>query len=158
MPRSEHPTGWFEGEVTGHGFIEASTGTPQVFVGLRSDEGHEITAFLALTEAAVEHTVKKLRACGFKGFDFAQIEDGTLLVGNKVRYQVQDNEYNGQVRRQVGWINDPNSSPFERSQTAAQNARRFNDLLRANPPESTKPASTSPPPPPAPVLPGDIPF
>lgn len=144
MPHDQHPTGWFLGEVIDHGFNEAGTNTPQIFVRLRSEAG-EITAFLSMTEKAIEYTVKKLRACGYVGFDFGELEDGKLLIGNQVKYQVTSETYNGETRSKVGWINDPNSSGMERSETAAANARRFNAILKANPPEANgKPKAAAP--------------
>ena len=86
-----HPAGKsFSGTITDHGFSETQGGNFQIFVTIENNEsGQKITAFLALSEKAAEWTVKKLRACGYDGFDFNELADGERLRGNVVLYDVE---------------------------------------------------------------------
>jgi hypothetical protein len=161
-----HPAGQFEGTIVDHGISEAKTGTPQVFLKIESSKGgRTIYAYLALTDNAVEFTVIKLRNAGFTGSSFAELEDGSLLKGNVIDYKVEHEVYNGQTRAKVGWIGDPNGGA-KRSVEAAQNARRFDAALRANPalaqPATSRTSQPAIPPGPAPAADladaGDIPF
>ena len=159
MARELHPEGkGFRGIITDHGIIEAKSGTPQVFVKIQnSDEpSHNATAFMALTDKAVEWTVKKLRGCGYTGFDFQELGDGTLLAGNQVLYQVEHEAGpDGVIRDKVGWINDPNSSGLQSSDAAVANSARFNEILKQFPPEN-KPQTPAGSPPPVPA--GSVPW
>jgi hypothetical protein len=135
-----HPAGkGFRGVVTDHGFSEAGTGADQVFVTIQNSNTPErsITAFLAMTDKAIKWTVKKLRACGFTGYDFTDLADGKLLVGHEVIYEVEHDVFEGETKAKVGWINNPDDRGFERSESAKQNAARFNDVLKQNPPQNT---------------------
>ena len=149
MPQSEnqrqlHPAGKsFAGVILDHGFSETKNGASQIFVAIQNAEsGAEITAFMSLAETmtrtgkqVVEYTIEKLRRCGFTGFSMAELADGELLKGNEIRYEVVHETFEGVIRDKVGWINSPGSG-VERSATAEQNAARFDELLKQNPPEN----------------------
>lgn len=132
-----HPTGWHMGRITDHGFSEASTGADQLFVAFQTDHGL-ITAYMQLSDKVtktgktiIEYTVDKLRACGFKGSSFGELEDGTALRGNEALVEVIHDTYEGKTTAKVNWIRDPNSSGVTRSASAAKSATRFDAVLKA---------------------------
>lgn len=137
--RELHPAGKnFRGEIVTTGFSDTKGGDPQIFVSImNSDTGEQITKFLSMSEKAIEWTVKQLRRCGYHGFDFAELDDGTLLAGNQVLYDVEHNinPNTNQMQAQVGWLNDPNRVGIQRSENAAANAKRFNEILKQFPPD-----------------------
>jgi len=138
MPHDLHPAGkGFLGTITDHGFSESKDGASQVFLTIQNDDNpqHIITKFLSMSEKAIEWTVKQLRRAGFTGYDFTDLADGQLLVGNQVRYEVEHEEWDGEIRAKVGWINDPDRVGIQRSDSAASNAKRFNAVLKQHPPE-----------------------
>ena len=155
MPQAEnqrqlHPQGKsFRGVILDHGFSDTKSGKPQVFVAIQNaDTGAEITAFMSLAETVTrsgktvaEYTVEKLRRCGFTGFSMSELADGELLKGNEIRYEVIHEAFEGVTRDKVGWINNPGGAGIERSATAEQNAARFDDLLKQNPPGNDAPIS-----------------
>lgn len=154
--RELHPVGKnFNGEILTHGFSETKNHKEQVFVSIKNTEtGKEITAFMSLSDKVtrsgkkvVEYTIEKLRRCGFRGYQMAELASGELLKGNEILYEVEhetytDNNGNEVTTDKVGWINDPNGGGVERSAVAAQNASRFDALLRDNPPENKPAANT----------------
>ena len=150
--RNLHPAGKnFRGEIVTHGFSEAGTGAEQIFITIaNADTGEQITKFLSLSEKAIEWTVKQLRRCGYTGFDFADLESGDLLAGNPILYDIEHspNPNTGEMQAKVGWLNDPNRAGIQRSENAAANAKRFNEILKQFPPEKTtaqpKPAMSHP--------------
>ena len=146
-----HPAGkGFRGTITDHGFSEAKSGSDQLFLVIRNNETDRlITKYLALTDAAIEWTVKQLRRAGYSGFSLSDLADGQRLVGNEVAYDVEHeiNPATGATVAKVGWINDPNRVGIQRSQNAATNAARFDAVLKKFPPDQ-----------PAKVADDDIPF
>lgn len=144
MSDNLHPAGKnFRGTIVDYGFSETKDGREQVFVKLQNDDtGEIVTAFMALTEKAAEWTVKKLRACGFNGFSFEDLDDGGVaLRGNKVLYEVEHDTYNGKTTAKVGWINKPGG--IRRAENGARNAARFNSILLEFPPDDPAPQSPS---------------
>lgn len=138
MNNDQHPTGWFEGEIVENGLTESKEGNPQVYIKIKNTDGGydgaPMTAFLSLSEKALKWTVDKLRASGFKGFNIEDLGEEDLLAGNIVKYQVTDNEYNGETTRQIGWIRDPNAGTFRATDLRKANKKLIADALKANPP------------------------
>lgn len=152
MPQRELiPEGYYYGVVTDHGFgpDEGKTGTPYLSVAfdLEDMKTHEaigsITAYLYLSDKAIEKTVEKLRAIGFVGNDASELADGTKLRGMRCQVQIIHESYtNPQTNEtkmtvKVGWINSENYQPsgVAHSDTAAKaNASRLSALLKAKPP------------------------
>jgi len=137
-----HPAGWFFGHVTNHGFSDSKGGNPQIFVSFEdeADSSNRITAFLSMTDASIEYTVKKLRACGYVGSELDELWDGQLLAGNRVRYQVLHESYDGKMYAKVGFVNDPDYVGIQRSENARANSSRFNYILTKFPPTEQKKA------------------
>jgi len=150
MPRELHPEGRFFGNITDHGFSESKNGADQIFLSIENEDNaaHTITTFLSMNgevseaakgrdpdaKPAVHYTVISLRNAGFTGFDFGELEDGTLLKDNRIGYVIEHETWEGTVRDKVKWINDPNRSGIKRSENAKANATRLNSFLKQNPP------------------------
>jgi hypothetical protein len=93
------------------GLGETSTGKEQVAVEFETvnedgSPGEHITWFGFFTEKSLEHTVKALRACGWRGDDLTNPEG---IGDNEVAIVVEHEEYNGEVRAKVKWVNAPGS-------------------------------------------------
>lgn len=128
-----HPAGDFRAEILDHGFSETQSGTPQFVVKFRT-EHDTINGYFAMTDRAIEHTIKKIRAMGYEGDDLSDLEDGALLRGLFCSIQVTHDTYNGQVSAKVGWVNPDGYTPgVKKSAAAAANAKRFNSLLKKIP-------------------------
>lgn len=115
-----------------HGFSEASTGTPQMFVVFENEHGDQITWYSTMgmradgsvSEKAMEFFVKDCRTMGFDprdhGGDVTVLRPGggVSLIGNQVAIVVEDETYNGKTIRRVKWVNPLNNrqelNPTER--------------------------------------------
>lgn len=131
MPQHDmHPAGTFRAEIVDHGYSETKAGTPQFTVQFSTESG-TIAGFFAMTDKAIEHTIKKIRAMGYEGDDLDDLADGTVLKGCYCSIQVTHETYNGQISAKVGWVNPDGYTPgIKKSASAAANARRFNSLLK----------------------------
>ncbi len=130
MPETyDHPDGNFPATVMDHGFANAKTGTPQLWIVFETEAG-TITAFLPLTDAAAEGSLRKLAATGYTGSDLAELSDGSKLRGNRCVISVKHEEYQGVRRAKVAWINPEGWTPGpQRDESVAGNVARFNGLL-----------------------------
>jgi hypothetical protein len=148
MPHDNlHPAGkGFRGVITGHGVSEAKNSNQQIFIHIQNQETSDqrITAFLSMSETktrtpgmtVIDYTVDKLRRCGWKGYSLADIENGELLVGNEIIYEVDHEVYDGTTRAKVGWINDPEGG-IQRAAATQDNISRFEQIAKQNPPQNT---------------------
>ncbi len=66
--------------------------------------GPHITYYGYFTDAALEFTVKALRACGWKGTDLTDLAG---LTDNEVSLVIAHEEYEGKVTAKVQWVNAP---------------------------------------------------
>lgn len=153
MPRELIPEGYYYGVVTDHGFgpEEGKKGSPYISVAfdLEDMRTHEevgsITAYLYLSDKAIEKTAEKLRAIGYTGSDASELADGSRMRGMRCQVQVVHESYTNpqtnetKITAKVGWINPENYAPsgVAHSATAAKaNSSRLSSLLK------TKPATT----------------
>jgi len=127
-----HPEGVYDAEVIDHGLTETrNTGTPQVAVRFRTDHG-EITGYFFLTDRAIEHTVEKLHAMGFRGRSFAELNNN-VLVGNRCSITVQHEEYQGRTKARIAFVNEEGyeaQAEIRKSEAVARTASQFDALLR----------------------------
>lgn len=140
---SEIKDGTYYGMVMDHGFgpKEGETGTPYLSVQFKLEtmDTHEdagtITAWLYLSDKAIEHTAKKLRAIGYVGTSSEELADGTKLRGLRCQVTVKNEVYEGKLRSKVEWINPENYVPgVVKSEAAAKaNSRRLDTLLKTIP-------------------------
>jgi hypothetical protein len=75
---------------------EAGTGTPQVGIEFRIEDGDQkgerISGYFALSDAAAEYTLQKLRNCGWRGTDISELDDAELsasMAANLVELVVE---------------------------------------------------------------------
>lgn len=98
----------FRARAASWGLGESSTGKEQVAVEFRiSTENADVqslTWYGYFTEATADRTLESLRYCGWTGDDLLNLEG---LDANEVDLVIEDEEYNGQVRPKVQWVNKP---------------------------------------------------
>ena len=128
-----HPIGTYTAEIAEHGLCKSkNAGTPQVAVRFVTMHG-PIMAWFPLTDRAVEYTMEKLLAMGFTGNTFSSL-NSDCLVGNKCVIVIDEDEYNGQKRPRVKFVNPEGDmgggAEIKKDQQAAQAASRFDALLR----------------------------
>lgn len=96
--------------VTQHQLGKSSTGTPHIAVEFEGIVGEYLTWYGYLTDAAIEQTLRSLTRLGWD----AEKHDGRLeslhrtdlLVGEDAEIVVEFENYNGQSRPKVRWINE----------------------------------------------------
>lgn len=144
MPKELIPEDFYYGTVIDNGFgpKDGEEGTP--FIAIKfdlttMDEARtpmgSITAYLYLSDKAIEQTAKKLRAIGYVGNDASELEDGSKLRGMRCQVQVTQEAYQGKVSNKVGWINPENYQPgvVHGATSAKANAARLSTLLKTIP-------------------------
>ena len=138
------PTGWYMGTVLDHGFgpQDGKEGTPYLAVKfeLTPMEGPDntvvgsITAYLYLSDAAIEHTTKRIRDIGYEGEDEEALANGTAMKGMRAQVQVIHEIYQGKERMKVGFINPEFYRPgVQHGSLAKDRVRRLTTLLKATP-------------------------
>jgi hypothetical protein len=133
-----HPAGKnFEAEVINHGMNQAKTGSDQIVIGFKTEHG-EITGFFSLAGGAAEYSIKKLREAGFKGDSLEELNDEPGFRGAKCFISVDHEKTpDGKEVAKVGWVNaTPGGSVKTDPAVAKSAAKRFDALLKANPPKS----------------------
>jgi hypothetical protein len=114
--------GHYRARAVGYQLGVAETGTEQVAVTFEvyDDEiahGERITWYGYFTEAAAKRTLEALRTCGWEG------DDVTELVGidkHEVELDVVHENYNGELRPRVRWVNRPGGPKIKRPMTDEQ--------------------------------------
>lgn len=170
--------GKYRARATEWDLAEAGTGSPQVAVGFELlDDGYvgrRITWYGYWSDAALEITVKALRACGWKGNDLLELSG---LDANEVDLVIENEEYEGQWTPRVKFVNVPGGlaikapmSDDKRKAFAAQMRQKIagldameNQGKPAAKPAASKPAGRSRAPagdrrPEPPPIDSDIPF
>lgn len=133
--------GRFLAEVTGASALTAKTGTDQILVEFRflegPNNGNRITEYLALTEAALPYTIKKLRACGLPNDDLTQLD---AMKGTEVEITLkEDTKQDGKPRARVAFIDTPRSQRVGDSNTAKAIAEKWKAKIAALPKEAEQP-------------------
>jgi len=115
------PIGKHTATVIAAALTESSKGTPCVQIEFDAS-GETITAWLYLSDAAFERSVKTLRdAFGFDD-EFENLAD--QLVGQKCQIVVEEEaDDKGQLRPRVKWINALRSAPRPLSNAEALTAK-----------------------------------
>ncbi len=124
MTTDLHPEGRFPAVLRSIQFNTAkSSGNRQAALGFEIHEaqqdeagervlvssGRFLTYFGSFSEAAVDHTIKALRNCGWEGDDLAELPDLAEAgqLGNEVALVVKHEEYEGEWSAKVKWVNTP---------------------------------------------------
>lgn len=130
-----HPAGSFDAEILDHGYSKSrGKGSDQFFVVFQTEAG-TITGFFSLSDKAITYTIEKIRNMEFQGDDLGDLADGHALRGNQCSIVVDHEEFDGKINARVGFVNPlgQTGGAIERDATAANNARRFNALLKRKP-------------------------
>lgn len=130
--------GKFKAEVLGGVLTKSSSkGTEQVAVTFRllegPDEGRDITAYLALTDARLPYTVKELRLMGWKD----DLNDLLTIQGSFVDLVLEHEQYNGKTQTKVKFINAPGTGGVKAADDAAAIADRWRAKIAALPREES---------------------
>ena len=106
----------------------SQTGTPYVFLFLRTDEKELTDAYLYLSDKAFDRTLKTLQeAFGFDG-DFDTIS--RQLVGKRCSITAEEEEDpEGNLRVRVRWINPEAAKPADKAFLAKLSGRARSLLL-----------------------------
>jgi len=150
--------GSFKAKVVSKDYCRAKSGAEQLAVRFEvvdgPQAGHQITEFLSFSEAALKYTVEKMRTMGWSGIDLADVE---TLGSNEVEIVVRAEEWEGQSRMRVAFINAVGGasmalkSALNESERKAFAARMRGLIVGLDPSQARKPAAPpqreEPPPP-----------
>ena len=108
---------------------KAGTGTPQVAIAFQTEDGQHITAFCYLSEKAADRTMESLRLCGWEGDDVRDLSgvNGTC----EVDIVVEEEEYEGNMRCKVKWINAPGGGGVKVEAMPEKEAAAFAARMKA---------------------------
>lgn len=172
------PAGTYRGRATEAQLGTTSTGKEQVAISFQlltpGYEGQHLPYYGLFTDAALEITVKALRACGWQGVD---LSDLTGIDTNEVNLVVEHETYNGVTRARIKWVND-GTAGLLKNVLGDTERKAFAQRMRgaiaalgtpgpAKPAQQTRPATPRPaaqrqggvmPPEPPPHTDADIPF
>lgn len=107
--------------------------------------GHVITWFGFFTDATWKRTIEALQFCGWQGDDLSDLSS----VGQgdaRVSLVIENEEYEGQVRPRVRWVNKEGQGPTVSNPMDQGAAKRFAASMRAKM-GSVAPAQRPPAPP-----------
>jgi hypothetical protein len=133
--------GRFLAEVTGASALTAKTGTDQILIEFRflegPNNGNRISEYLALTDAALPYTVKKLRACGLPEDDLTRLD---AMKGTEVELTLKnDTKQDGRTFARVAFIDRPRSQSVGDSNSAKAIAEKWKAKIAALPKEVEPP-------------------
>lgn len=139
----------------------ANSGTEQIVVQFEilegADAGRTMTWWGYFTPKTADNTLKSLLLCGWDGDDISVLKG---LGNTEVRLTIEDEDYNGEKRQRIRWINPASGpavkKPMAKGEKAAFAAKMKGLTLSI---QSQEPAPPTPPtPPPAADGDDDIPF
>ena len=81
----------------------AEKGTPYVSILFENEQGEDLTAFLYLSDAALERTVRTLREVFGFNDDFGTVKE--QVTGKQASIVVEAEEFEGKTRMKVKWVN-----------------------------------------------------
>lgn len=100
--------GWIGVSGSGSEFIRI----PLLVTDAGSQEGREIVWRGYLTEAAARRTIQTLDDCFGKNWDIKSLASGAAsFAGKFARITVDTEEYNGETRHKVKWLNPAEMTP-----------------------------------------------
>ena len=157
--------GKYEVEITDAYMTESKNGTPGLVFRFENLQGHQ-EVIRYVTPATTDYVIKDLETMGFpraKLSDMANLEKLKEFVkGNSVRIVVEDEEYEGNVRPKVRWINPPGAMKKETPQLKQNIFALLNGkapaLMSAPPSRAAAPAPASDIPPNTPFDDSETPF
>ena len=102
MPLIKNP-GRYTATVESAELGQSDKGTPFLSLACKTDQGEELTAYLYLSDAAVERTVKTLREVFAFDNNFETVVQ--QVTGRTCSIVVEAEEYEGKTRMKVKWVN-----------------------------------------------------
>lgn len=128
---SLHPEGQFTATVLDHGLTTSNRGNTQLAVKFETEHG-EITGWFAMTDKAIEYTMEKIIAMGYRQESLVGLNDGRCLVGNKCVITVAHQNYEDKTSAKVSFVNPEGyaGKEIKRDSDATDNVKRFDALLR----------------------------
>lgn len=139
---------------------------PQVFLAFEDIEGlgQPPAYYGQFGDKSLPHTMKALRACGWKGSDISELDHASAGVdANAVEIVVAHEEFEGVVRAKVRWVNAPGAGvtpldPAKKASFAQALKAKILQLEQGQPrPVASARATQSGPPPGHPAS-DEIPF
>lgn len=123
--------GTYRGKALGAVLGETSKGNEQVAIefGFFDVENARLTYFGTFGEKALEHTLKALRAAGWKGDDLSDLSSIGGPDAPEVDLVVENEEYEGKVRPRIRWVN-PRGGPSVKAQLTPDKAKAFAARMR----------------------------
>jgi hypothetical protein len=144
-------------------FGSSDNNNEYLLVKFRVEPGGEIVYWRGFfTEKTWRRTVESLKHCGWDGQELASLDDMTAQNGmgtSSVELVLDEEEYEGEMRTQVRWVNKIGGQPLKvKAPLEGEAKRRFLARMQArisasSPPTAPKPAGKKQPPPE-----DDIPF
>lgn len=124
---------------------------PQVFLAFEDIEsvGQPPAYYGQFGDKTLVHTMKALRACGWKGSDISELERIDCgLNANQVEIVVAHEEYEGVVRAKVKWVNAPGKGitpldPAKKASFAQALKGKILQLDQGQPRQAAKPAAAT---------------
>lgn len=141
------PEGFHGAEILEHGWGAAKTGTPQFITDFlvmpdpaKPEETWQVRGFFAMSDAAAEYTIQKIRNMGYAGDKLEELNgEPPILQGHQVVIQVKHSVYEGKTTAKVEWVYPEGWTPgMKKDENAAANVTRFNALLKKVKPASEK--------------------
>lgn len=142
----------YSGTIASHGLAESKNNhTPSVKLCIKADKcldngeacDKTFYADLWLTDNSAQNTIKTLRAIGWQGMDFAELNEGSVLEGFAVEITTETEIYEGNDYEKVRFVNAPGHfanrgvKAMEANQARAI-VSKFNALLKNTPRNAQK--------------------
>lgn len=100
--------GKYIGIPTGAILAETSKGDPQAAIAFDLPEvGASLNYFGFFTEKTERRTIEALRYCGWTGSDITDLSSIGIDRNVRVELVVEIDEYNGERRNKIAWVNRP---------------------------------------------------
>ena len=118
--------GWLGKTKTGTDFIRV----PLLIEDEGDQHGREIVWQGWLSEKAAERTAKTLDEAFGREWDIRSLDAGrSPFLGQKCRITVEAEEYNGQLRHKIKWLNPLESKPRETEPLSSDRLATLNERL-----------------------------
>jgi len=117
------------GKITATALGNTNSGKPYLAISMVNADSEFATAYLYFSQNALKWTNKQLLACGFEGKNVADLHDSQVLVGNKVEFDVAEEEYDGKTSLRVGMLFPEGGSGAVSNKMTKEEAQAFGATL-----------------------------
>jgi hypothetical protein len=145
-------------------FGQTKKGENQIAIlfGLLDDPTKRLTYYGQFGEKTLKHTMKALRACGWRGSDLSELFGGAGGLDEKdVMLVVENEEWDGKIRTRIKWVNPLGvsmESPLDAAGMKAFAASMKAKIVALDPASAKVKAAPKSVPVPKPTGGDDIPF